>query len=58
MFFFTALWGEKTSLADDLTMVGLECIADSGYLDGKGHIIPYYYFNNAKDVEDEQDDVF
>ena len=53
-----AIWGEKTSLLDDLSIVGLECVADSGYLDGKGHLLLYYVFNNATSVEDEQDSVF
>ena len=54
----TAIWGEKTDLPDDLFEIGLDCVADSGYLDGKGHLLLYYYFNNALSVEDEQDSVF
>lgn len=50
--------GEKTDLPDDLFEIGLDCVADSGYLDGKGHLLLYYYFNNALSVEDEQDSVF
>lgn len=54
----SAIWGEKTILTDDLVGVALDCVADDGYLDGTAHLILYYYFNNAKSVEDEQDDVF
>ena len=54
----TAIWGEKTDLPDDLFEIGLDCVADSGYLGGKGHLLLYYYFNNALSVEDEQDSVF
>ncbi len=54
----SASWGENESLSDDLDSVVLECMADSGYLDGTANLILYYYFNNAKFVEDEQDSVF
>ena len=54
----SAIWGEKTQLADDLASVALDCVADSGYLDGDAHLVLYYYFNNANSVEDEQDSVF
>lgn len=53
-----AIWSEKTSLPDDLYETGLECVADSGYLNGKSHLHLYYIFNNALSVEDEQDSVF
>lgn len=53
-----AIWSEKTSLPDDLYEIGLECVADSGYLNGKSHLHLYYIFNNALSVEDEQDSVF
>jgi len=54
----SAIWGEKTQLADSLETVALDCIADDGYLDGTAHLVLYYYFSNAKSVEDEQDEVF
>ena len=53
-----AIWSEKTSLPDDLYEIGLKCVADSGYLNGKSHLHLYYIFNNALSVEDEQDSVF
>ena len=53
-----AIWSEKTSLPDDLYEIGLECVADSGYVNGKSHLHLYYIFNNALSVEDEQDSVF
>ena len=56
---FSAIWGEKTELADNLISVALDCVADKDafhYEDA--HLVLYYYFNNATSVEDEQDDVF
>ena len=53
-----AIWSEKTSLPDDLYEIGLECVADSGYVNGKSHLHLYYIFNNALSIEDEQDSVF
>ena len=55
----SAIWGEKTELADNLIAVALDCVADKDafhYEDA--HLVLYYYFNNATSVEDEQDDVF
>ena len=55
----SAIWGEKTSLADNLETVALDCVADTDFLSyEKAHLVLYYYFSNAKSVEDEQDDVF
>ena len=53
-----AVWGEKIKLSDNLSKVELKCVADSGYISGNGHLVLYYYFNNASSVEDEQDSVF
>ncbi len=55
----SAIWGEKTELADGLVSVALDCVADTDafhYQDA--HLVLYYYFNNAGSVEDEQDSVF
>lgn len=55
----SAIWGEKTELADNLVSVALDCVADTDFLSyDKAHLVLYYYFSNAKSVEDEQDDVF
>ncbi|MBP3710395.1 MAG: hypothetical protein J6I73_08360 [Treponema sp.] len=54
----SAVWAKTTALADNLNIVALECIADSGLYEGSGHLVLYYYFNNADIVEDEQDSVF
>ena len=54
----SAVWGNNSSLADNLDTVALECVSVSGLYDGTGQLILYYYFSNAKSVEDEQDDVF
>ena len=54
----SAVWGEKTTLADDLETVALDCVAEDGYLDGTAHLVLYYYFKNTSSVEDEQDSVF
>lgn len=54
----SASWGENESLSDDLDSVVLECMADSGYMDGTANLILYYYFKNSNSVEDEQDSVF
>ena len=54
----SAIWGEKVELADGLVSVALDCVAESGYYDGRGHLVLYYYFSNAQSVEDEQDSVF
>ena len=55
----SAIWGEKTELADGLSTVALDCVADNDafhYEDA--HLVLYYYFENANSVEDEQDSVF
>lgn len=55
----TAVWGERTQLADGLSGVALDCVADKDafhYEDAQ--LILYYYFENAASVEDEQDSVF
>ena len=54
----SAVWGEKTMLADDLETVALDCVAEDGYLEGTAHLVLYYYFKNTSSVEDEQDSVF
>ena len=51
----SAIWGEKSKLADNLVTVALDCAAESY---DKGQLILYYYFNNTNSVEDEQDEVF
>lgn len=53
-----AIWGEKVELADGLVSVILNCVAESGYYDGRGRLVLFYDFSNAKSVEDEQDEVF
>ena len=55
----SAIWGEKTELADGLVSVALDCVADNSTFHWEdAHLVLYYYFSNAKSVEDEQDDVF
>nr|WP_318681869.1 hypothetical protein [uncultured Treponema sp.] len=55
----SAIWGEKTELADNLVLVALDCVADNDiYHYEDAHLVLYYYFNNANSVEDEQDEVF
>lgn len=55
----SAIWGEKAPLADDLVSVALDCVADNSAFHWEdAHLVLYYYFSNAKSVEDEQDDVF
>ena len=54
----SAIWGEKTKLIDDLECVVLDCVVEDGYVDGKAHLVLYYYFNNASGVGDEHDSVF
>ena len=55
----SAIWGEKTELTDNLETVALDCVADTDFISyDKAHLVLYYYFSNAKSVEDEQDDVF
>jgi len=33
-------------------------VVEDGYVDGKAHLVLYYYFNNASGVGDEHDSVF
>ena len=55
----SAIWGEKSELADGLSRVVLDCVADnSSFHWDDAHLVLYYYFNNASSVEDEQDEVF
>ena len=54
----SAVWGYNSSLADNLDTVALECSVTSGFYEGSGQLILYYYFTNARAVEDEQDEVF
>ena len=54
----SAVWGNNLSLADDLSVVALECSTTSGLYEGTGQLVLYYYFNNTSSVEDEQDSVF
>ena len=53
-----ALWDDNSTLTDNLEIIVLDCVADSGYLSGESHLMLRYFFRNAKDVQDEQDDVF
>ena len=55
----SAIWGEKSELADGLSGVALDCVADKTiYHWEDAHLVLYYYFNNSAAVEDEQDEVF
>ena len=55
----SAIWGEKTELADNLIYVALDCVADNDiYHYEDAHLVLYYYFTNSTSVEDEQDSVF
>ena len=55
----SATWGEKSELADGLSRVALDCVADNSAFHWEdAHLVLYYYFNNANSVEDEQDEVF
>ena len=55
----SAIWGEKSELADGLSRVALDCVADNSAFHWEdAHLVLYYYFNNANSVEDEQDEVF
>ena len=55
----SAIWGEKTELADNLVSVALDCVADNDiYHYEDAHLVLYYYFTNTGAVEDEQDEVF
>ena len=55
----SAIWGEKIELADNLSSVVLDCVADNKVFHYEdAHLVLYYYFRNAHSVEDEQDDVF
>lgn len=55
----SAVWDEETGLADNLETVALDCVADNSSFHWEdAHLVLYYYFSNAKSVEDEQDDVF
>ena len=55
----SAVWGERTTLADNLVSVALDCVADTAAFSyDKAHLVLYYYFENASSVEDEQDSVF
>ena len=54
----SAVWGYNSTLPDNLDTVALECSVTSGFYDGTGQLILYYYFNNTSSVEDEQDEVF
>lgn len=53
-----AIWGENKELSDDLVSISLECKSNGGFYEGPGILVLYYYFNNASEVEDEQDSVF
>ena len=55
----SAIWGEKTELSDNLTIVALDCVADNSVFHFEdAHLVLCYYFKNASAVEDEQDEVF
>ena len=54
----SAVWGYNSALSDELKSVALECTVSSGFYDGTGQLVLYYYFKNASAVEDEQDEVF
>lgn len=52
-----AVW-DNEHLADNLRMVALECVSESGFYSGTGYLVLHYYFINVSNVEDEQDSVF
>ena len=54
----SAVWGYDSALSDDLESVALECTVLSGFDEGTGQLVLYYYFKNTSAVEDEQDEVF
>lgn len=54
----SAVWGYDSALSDELESVALECTVLSGFYEGIGQLVLYYYFKNASAVEDEQDEVF
>ena len=54
----SAVWGYDSALSDDLESVALECTVLSGFYEGTGQLVLYYYFKNTSAVEDEQDEVF
>lgn len=54
----SAVWGYDSALSDELESVALECTVSSGFYDGTGQLVLYYYFKNTSAVEDEQDEVF
>lgn len=54
----SAVWGYNSPLADDLDTVALDCSVSSGFYEGSGQLVLYYYFTNTSSVEDEQDSVF
>ena len=43
----SAVWGYNSSLADNLDTVALECSVTSGFYEGTGQLILYYYFNKS-----------
>ena len=54
----SAVWGYDSALSDELESVALECTVLSGFDEGTGQLVLYYYFKNTSAVEDEQDEVF
>ena len=54
----SAVWGYDSALSDELESVALECTVLSGFYEGTGQLVLYYYFKNTSAVEDEQDEVF
>ncbi|MBQ8777318.1 MAG: hypothetical protein IJZ71_07550 [Treponema sp.] len=55
----SAVWGERTELADNLAGVALDCAVDNSPFHYENtQLVLYYYFENASSVEGEQDSVF
>lgn len=54
----SAVWGYDSALSDELESVALKCTVSSGFYEGTGQLVLYYYFKNTSAVEDEQDEVF
>lgn len=52
-----AMWNND-QMADNLKMVALECVSESGIFSGTGYLALHYYFINVNNVEDDEDSVF
>ena len=53
-----ATWGEFDDLPDNIESIKLDCKVYTGVYNEEGVLILNYCFTNAKNVEDEQDEVF